>query len=175
MTWSLCILRTTNVSQLEYHSLLLLWNNYTIHRLMHLWIHKLSKLSIPRVWNLPSTQSIDCRICQSVEWESANCTIHWLNNLSIHDWQSAMYWLTDSTIYRLCDWHILQSMHCAIGRFLSLQIHRFCNLWILCLADSTLEELTNFSIDGLTDEPIYELSVESADGIEKSVNLYIVK
>ena len=162
MTWSWCILRTTNVSQLGYHSLLLLWNNYTIHRLMHLWIHKLSKLSIPRVWNLPSTQSIDCRICQSVEWESDNCIIHWLNNLSIHDWQSAMYWLTDSTIYRLCDWHmlhftnwqisqstdsqILQSMDYVLGRFhtlgidkfLNLRIHRFSNLWILCLANSTL-------------------------------------
>jgi hypothetical protein len=62
-----------------------------------------------------------------------------------------------------------------IDKLLNLRIHRFCNLCILCLADSTLEELTNFSIDGLTDAPIYELSVKSADGIEKSVNLYIVE
>ena len=139
MTWSWCILRTTNVSQLGYHSLLLLWNNYTIHRLMHLWIHKLSKLSIPRVWNLPSTQSIDCRICQSVdwgicqsvEWESANCTIHWLNNLSIHDWQIPQY--TD----------------CVIGTFCTLQINRFFNLCIVQLAGSSVYRFTDFAIYGL--------------------------
>ena len=38
----------------------ILWNNHTIHRLMHLRIHKLRNLSIPRVWNLPSIQSIGC-------------------------------------------------------------------------------------------------------------------
>jgi len=62
-------------------SICILWNNHTIYRLMHLWIHKLRNLSIPRVWNLPSTESIDCRICQSVRWEYSNHTIYRLKNL----------------------------------------------------------------------------------------------
>ena len=31
-------------------SICILWNNHTIYRLMHLWIHKLKNLSICRVW-----------------------------------------------------------------------------------------------------------------------------
>jgi len=48
-------------------------------------------------------------------WFCLLCTTL-LKNPSIHDWQSAMYWLTDSSvyrfsdsiIYRLCDWQTLQ-------------------------------------------------------------------
>ena len=69
-------------------------------------------------------------------------------------------WLADSSIYGLYNWKILQSMDDVLGgfhtlgivRLLNLMIHRFCNLWILCLANSTLQ--------GLTDASIYELSVD---------------
>jgi hypothetical protein len=145
----------TNWQILQYHRQI----RQTICRLVHLPIHQLRNLSIPRVWNLPSMQSIGC---ECVDWGFVNL---WSGNLLIA--QSIDWIICQSMIDSLkcIYWQIPQYTDCVIGTFCTLQIDRLFNLYIVQLADSsvyrftdsTLQELTNSSIYGFTDASIYKL------------------
>jgi hypothetical protein len=123
-------------------------SKHRIHRLQNLWILKLKSLSILRVWNLPSKQSIDWRICPS-----HNICILW--NLSVYglcNWQIPHS--TDWQIPQFTNSQILQSMDAVLGgyhtlgivKFLNWWIDRCINLWIVCRVWNLLITLKNMSI-----------------------------
>ena len=107
---SICELYVTCGICCSHWRICILWNSHTIYRLMHLWVHKLKNMLIPRVGNLPSTQSTDCRVCESVNWWTCQF-------LECRIWKSIVCRLP---ICGLCNWQIL-----------TLQIDKFCNLWIV--------------------------------------------
>jgi len=100
-------------------------------------------------------------VCNLVIGRFLTLQIYRLHIYRLCDWQIlhsiglkgfAFCILTDSSIYALCNWQIsqstdsqiVQSIDCVFGGFHTLRIdnspnlriHRFCKLWILCLADS---------------------------------------